>query len=482
HQVASLATEPHQQTREKFLAAFLSAAALVQPWPQIETLIDLAISISKENEGWSKAWLRALKTQLKAPPSEDSVVRYLAENFLLIHSPQLGWYRYLDAGLWKSQSDGKAKQLISNKLGRHRTGNRTKSISLLAESEFDYSKDLNPRRDLINCPNGMLDLSTMSLLPHNPAYYSSIQLGYPYNPSAQCPGWLRFVNEVFNDATDQTLLLQEVFGYCLLPDTRFQQAFCLLGQGANGKSAVLHVLSRLVGEANVSHLEISELRDGFSIIDLHGSLVNLATETRGTIRGAETIFKKVVAGDVIRGCHKYKEPISFAPFCTLVFAANDFAEAHDTSHGFLRRWVFLLFPVEFCDNPSEPNQKQRTPSVETHLFEELPGILNWSCQGLSRLLANNAFTQTTANKDLRQEFTNITSTVHAWLEDEGCILADWRTRRAIYTNYHTWCERFAELPLTAQRFVSQLRRAVPLQNRRLGGGREIRQQPTNDPI
>ena len=67
----------------------------------------------------------------------------------------------------------------------------------------------------INVKNGLLEIETRKLLPHNHNWLSPIQLPVTFDPEATCPAWERFVREVFpEDAAD---LGWEIFGYLMTP-------------------------------------------------------------------------------------------------------------------------------------------------------------------------------------------------------------------------------------------------------------------------
>jgi len=65
------------------------------------------------------------------------------------------------------------------------------------------------------------------LKPHDPAYYSTVQVKANYDPEAKCPRWMEFLHSVLDEP--EVNLLQEIFGYFLVPMTRAQKSFILCG-------------------------------------------------------------------------------------------------------------------------------------------------------------------------------------------------------------------------------------------------------------
>ena len=93
-----------------------------------------------------------------------------------------------------------------------------------------------PSREYINCLSGMIDIENKKIIPHSDTIFSINQINTYYNPGTYDKRVDEFLNEISNNDTQIRNLLEELIGYCLLSDCRFQTAFILLGQGANGKS------------------------------------------------------------------------------------------------------------------------------------------------------------------------------------------------------------------------------------------------------
>ena len=88
--------------------------------------------------------------------------------------------------------------------------------------------------------NGLYDCIENKLLPHDPEYLSTIQIPIEYNPEATCSTVDYFFESTL--PADCIPIVEELFGYCLIPYTKFEKAFMLTGGGANGKSTLLTLL------------------------------------------------------------------------------------------------------------------------------------------------------------------------------------------------------------------------------------------------
>ena len=78
---------------------------------------------------------------------------------------------------------------------------------------------LKPATNFINLTNGLLDLETFCLKPHDKKFASLVQLPFKYDLDAECPKFHKFLDEIFRGDNELKLLIQEIMGYCLSPST-----------------------------------------------------------------------------------------------------------------------------------------------------------------------------------------------------------------------------------------------------------------------
>jgi putative DNA primase/helicase len=244
-------------------------------------------------------------------------------------------------------------------------------------------EELNSDKQHINLQNGMFNINSFELLPHAPAFHSSVQVPITYDPNATCHRFFRFLNEVFDDDTHFIEVVQEMMGYCLSSETRAHKVFILEGVGSNGKSVLIEIIERLVGAENVSHVPMNDFSQPFARSEIVGKTLNVSTENEFDERGFNTQYiKSITSGDQIRVEVKHEKGFSYKPFCKLVFAMNQLPSVNDKSHGFFRRLVILPFHRVF-------SAKEADKKLIDKLIPELPGIFNFAIEGLKRLIEND---------------------------------------------------------------------------------------------
>ena len=460
-QIERISDIENENSKRQELTQFLRRCAIVFDWPTVAQMIDDA----KSTGCFAKAWLNELAKSLKAAPKEIDVVKEFQEKYDCVFHEALGWHEY-NGSIWVRRSEYEIRQYIGKLLGRFQTAKLVDSVRTLLRSELIYKGDFNINKKILNFPNGDLEIESGELRNHSRNNFTTIQMNYSYDPAAECPEWLKFIEEITDGARDRQDLLQEMFGYCLTHDTRYQKCFYLIGDGANGKSVLLGVLESLIGEENTSHVEIAFLNSDFQRIKLANSMVNVCNDIKTDVAGTGSFFKAIVTGDTISGCFKGKDFFDFKPSCKMVFAANNMLSTRDIDNGFLRRICFLNFPITFVNDPKKKNERKRVPDLQKKLLKELPGILNWSLQGLKALTEQGSFTNTTDQERLIRELEMINDPIAAFIDDviveKLYMFSVMQDRDIIYNEYKKWCNETNSIPMSSRWFWPRLRQKVNL--------------------
>ena len=454
------------------LAGFLRTCSIKMDWPTVAQLVDDA----EKTGAFARAWLRELAKTLNKAPKELVIVEEFKKKFDCVFHDSLGWYEY-QTSVWKRVSEYEIKQKIAELLGQYRSARLVDSVFKLLKAELIRKDLFDQTKALINFPNGMFNLETGKLQPHSRDYFSSIQMAYPYSETAQCPEWDKFIDDVTAGDDRRKDLLQQMFGYCLTRDARYQKSFCLIGEGANGKSVLLTLLEAMVGSANTSHVEIAFLSSDFQRIKLLSSMVNICNDMKTDVSGTESFFKAIVAGDPITGCYKGENFVDFRPFCKMIFSSNNMVTAKEVDYSYQRRFCFINFPIKFVDVPKAANEKQKDPSITGRLLKELPGIFNWAYGGLKTLWYNGVFPETAEHQRLCKEMAMLANPLISFVEDViGNGGEHWSlelTKKEIYKAYNAWCIETNTRPLSTRAFWPRLSNIFPYRERISCGTRYV---------
>ena len=396
-------------------------------------------------------WLAAiLKKALKVPP-EVILLKDILDKHVLKYVEKVGFYEYRH-GVWIKLSENSIGRYFADILGQWFSGSKLGSLEKALKA-MTTTDELFNRKPLFNFRNCVLELETGKVREHRPDDLSSIQVKYDYNPEAKCPQWDKFISEIMADREASIKLLQEMAGYILFDDCFLEKCFFLIGDGANGKSVFLNVISAVFDEANISHVEMATLDNEFQRINLLDSLANISTETSTKIEEAASYFKQIVAGDPINGCYKGKDSMNFRPRCVMISACNEYIQSKDTTDGFLRRICFIDFPCKF-------EGKKADVKLESKLKEELPGIFNWVYEGYKRLEEQQSLTETPEQKEMLHEFVQISNPVAAFIEEALMSKGGLIDRTNLYRDYQRWTREAGHEALSRTKFIRVFRKTI----------------------
>lgn len=140
----------------------------------------------------------------------------------------------------------------------------------------------------------------------------------------------------------------------------------------------------------------------------------------------------------MRGERKHKDAFQFRNHAKLIYSANELPETDDKTEAFFRRWVIIEFPRQFLeDDPdTDPNILEKITSGE-----EMSGLLNWSIEGLNRLLEQGHFSKTKSRKDVQHKWIMQTDTLRGFL-DKCCEFMRncWITKESFMEAYRAFCD------------------------------------------
>ena len=221
---------------------------------------------------------------------------------------------------------------------------------------------------------------------HSPDDYFFYALPYDYDPKASSPMFQKFLDEVLPEK-DVRLVLQEFIGCCLNPNIKLEKVLCCVGSGFNGKSVFFETMLAMLGENNVTSYNINSLCDdkGYSRIMIKNKLLNYSSDFNGKIF-ANGIFKQLTSGEPVEARRLYKEPEIVRNYARLAFNCNSMPSSADTSFGFRRRLLLILFNKKIDKGKADPDLAKR-------LKTELPGILVWAIRGIGKVYQEREKTQ-----------------------------------------------------------------------------------------
>lgn len=302
-------------------------------------------------------------------------------------------------------------------------------------------EDIEPSEaNYIAFNNGIYDLVTDTLIPYTPDIILTNRINHNYN------------NDAYNELTDTTLnklvcndnevraLLEECIGYCFYRRNELGKAFILTGDKANGKSTFLDLIKYILGDGNISALDLRELGDRFSTAMLFGKLANIGDDIGDEFMqgNAVSIFKKIVTGNRVKAELKGKDPFEFNPYVKLLFSANDMPRMRDKTGAVLRRLVMIPFNATFTKDDADYD-----PFIKYKLITEdsIEYLIQLGIQGLKRVLHNNEFTVSKKVTNAITEYEEENNPIIAFINEVGADAIVNQSTTDVYLRYSVFCSQ-----------------------------------------
>jgi putative DNA primase/helicase len=249
--------------------------------------------------------------------------------------------------------------------------------SLVAASISDF--DRNP--DVINCANGVVNLQTGELAPHEPEQRFTYCLPVAYNPQADYGPWVTWLRDVVGNA-DIVQYLKLAVGYSLTGRTSEECLFYIYGPTRAGKGTFTETLLKLLGQPlseGVDFATFTAKRDhdaqNFDLAGLKATRFIVASESNKYEILNPRRIKSVTGGDAIRCAHKHGRFFSYFPQFTIWLVSNNPVKADAEDDAIWARVNVIHFPNSYLGKEDK--------SLKRRMLERsnLEGVLRWAVEG-----------------------------------------------------------------------------------------------------
>jgi P4 family phage/plasmid primase-like protien len=340
-----------------------------------------------------------------------------------------------------------------------------------------------PARTCISLQNGIFHPATGRIELPSSTFFTRNALPFSLDYEARCLTWYLTLGSWWprrkgDPIPDEILLLQEIMGYLLLPDTSLHKVFAIIGPTRSGKSTIAYVIEQLLGEANVGGPSMHDLASEFGRQSLIGKLLAIISETtlgRQDDPAIITSVVKAISGEdkveINRKGNSFwvgRLPLRF------LFLSNKMITFKDDSGAMAGRMMPLIMTQSFLH--------REDIGLKDKLKAELPGIFLWALDGLKRLIEQGHFTEPQSTKEARNEIARVASPVKIFIE-ERCILDGTAstTEQAAYLAYQEWSKAAGQAMERKTDFVAAVLASQPAFIRRYRPGANAEKYGT-DPI
>lgn len=302
------------------------------------------------------------------------------------------WVREQDDTViqWLYQATETATYVTKDSKGEDKTVAWAPTRKKIADLEHALSRGVLQRvgedaRGLI-LANGAVEDGV--LMPHSPLRFNLTSLPFDYDPDARPEQWLAFLNSSLPGDTTAHAFLQEWFGYVLSGRTDHQMMASLVGASRSGKGVIVRVLEAMLGAGNTTGVTLNDLAGDYGLAGLIGKSLATISEPKWASRAAGEVVEpllRITGNDTVRANRKYQAEWVGHLGVRFMVLSNETPRLINRSGALANRMTHVRFSVSFAG--------REDIGLEARLMAELPGILNWSLEGLKRLDEAGRFTR-----------------------------------------------------------------------------------------
>jgi P4 family phage/plasmid primase-like protien len=337
---------------------------------------------------------------------------------------------------------------------RMRGFSRVQGVLGIAKSHLEISSDLldNNPCDL-NTPDGIVDLKTGRMRPHDPnAFCTKMTAVSPKNERNAM--FEKFLYDITLGSTELMQYIQCVAGMALLGKVYSEVLILAYGTGHNGKSTLFNTLYEILGDysgkipAEALTTRAKNVKN--DVAELFGKRFVIAAETEEGNRLSTGMLKQIASTDPLTAEKKYRDPFVFTPTHSLILYTNHLPKVGSDDLGTWRR----LVPVPFSAKIENPQLDFAEKLIENAGGE----ILNWCIQGAMYFIKNGyKLPNCSAVENAKSEYKADNDWLSQFLE-ECCTIAahEAESGSKLYERYSEWCVKSGEYKRCNRDFAKAL--------------------------
>jgi P4 family phage/plasmid primase-like protien len=210
--------------------------------------------------------------------------------------------------------------------------------------------------DLLNCPNGVVDLRTGTLMPSDPDLLLTKVTGCAYVKDARHPDWDRALTALPADVVDwfKIRMGQGATGH-MPPDDR---ALICQGGGQNAKTSIMDTIKNSLGKYRIAVADRALIGNASEqhpteMMDFMGARLAVLEETPES-RQLDTVrLKKLTGTEEITARKIRQDSVTFKATHSLVINTNFELLVNETDHGTWRRLALVVWPYTFREREED---------------------------------------------------------------------------------------------------------------------------------
>jgi putative DNA primase/helicase len=330
----------------------------------------------------------------------------------------------------------------------------------------DSKLDSDPM--LLNTETGTIDLRTGQLERHDRRDLLTKLAPVAADQDAICPQFKTFLRQVTGGDKDLIHYIQKCVGYTLTGDTSEQVLFFVYGPGNTGKSTLVNLIRKLVGDYGchtpTETLLVKQYDNAIpaDLARMAGARMVTAIEANFNRHLDEARIKAMTGGEPITARYMRQNFFEFTPSHKLWLVANDRPRVRSTDTALWRRIRVLPFSVEIPKSNCDPDLSEK-------LKAEWPGILAWAVRGCLKWQAERLI-EPACVQTATADWQNQVDHLKRFVEETIIFSPEHEVQaRSMYESYSRWCSQNGERRLSMAHFKSRLSETFDLAQTKING-------------
>ncbi len=374
-----------------------------------------------------------------------------------------GLFYWFNGQVWEAEEQDTIRSAVMRAMmnAQPSSGTVRGTVDILSSLVFTSDKldtfDGQERPELIALANGILNAKTGELTPHDMRFFTTHCMDFAYNPAAQAPRFMQYLQEATEGDAEFIECLQIMMGQ-IISGSPVDQFPVIVGRGGSGKTILENVIRMILGEHNAVGLNLSDLGKQFGLEPAIGKRLITFSDERNSAQGFRdglSTILKITGGNDVQAHRKNKTSVRLGRVSCL-YISNELPRFTDASGAMERRLVIFPFNRVIPAN-------QRDPELFNKLKAEAEGILLWAIEGVKKFYAKGGkLHEPKCAADMRRDTLEMANPLLQFVEDALNVSTDARCSQAdLFSAYNAWCIRESERPLTKRSFKEKLMNTLP---------------------
>lgn len=373
-------------------------------------------------------------------------------------SPGLGWMLF-NGTIWSrdeslyhyelarlvcraaAASIGVDKETEAKRIASAKTRNAVVALAQADRSMVVPVHEWDATPMLLNTPAGIVDLQTGQIRGRDLEYLTQAVAIAP-DFHAECPRWMRFMDQVFLGDKDMIEFMQRSMGYWLSGSVREQVIHFLYGQGSNGKSVLSDFVKWIVGGYGVklsatALMQSRSERHPTELAQLRGKRLALSSELGESDYFNEALLKELTGDATLSARFMRGDFFEFPQTQKHLIVGNFKPRLRGGDQAIARRMLLIPFKATF-------KGADKDMGLLDKLKAEGPAILAWMIQGAVKWHADGLVIPDSV-RNATAEYMADHDDLGLWIA-EACVLEGRAKAKELYANFFDWKKARGENP------------------------------------